>query len=1007
MEKERSRGKRKVKSEGESQSQSQFREGARESARERGHGRHATATGITTDNVAATAPAQTSPTMTNASISPVTPRQRYGDLSNANADVNVDDVLPQSQGEVQSVKSGKFVSSATMSERQHQHQQQQQQQQHQQQGRFFHPTTNGTIASYPASGNDIHPLPSPQLAHLREAAAAAAASATRTKGGKDGRDGAAMSERSSLNENESDESSAYPRTSMSHHSGSGSSPNSRAGREHEGEREREREREAVRAGKDKKKEKEKVEEREREREKDRSVTPHSRHLAVPPPMGLSRSTSTTEKSHSHNRLRKAHKHSSMPPPAAVPLTRPSSPPTASPTTNHRDSVITTHSSTYSDSATVSTQAGSPTSTSRKTSSRRLLTKQRPSGNGNSHGHGDSHSHSHSQPQQPERPTHSREEGSLVIVESDLPNDRTQSSPVTQTQKAGVLSLDEDPFAKTGVQVLSSPSPSQAPSQKGSTRTRTSDGVSVRSSSSDVMSKRSDGIEMGMSPNGVGMGMDKENGRTPRRAREGRNQHQNQNHRQWRLGVSDEGDLGDGVDVEGDDDGGVIVGGDGYGGERTGSEDHSASIASGDISLSRSISNGHGYSSSAPSVVERRRSYRSGHGYEHGRLSTSTPYGASVSGSGSVSVSGSEDQRRSRSSRMRSLGSQEVLSSEVETVPEDDEDWSSYPLVKHLSEPSLLAALLNELSFPEWMALWSLSKEVRTMLEQVRELREEVLERYLGIVGYVRWRWEPQTPEPFRLTLKELAMYMRGVSTPPFDYAKTAAAALLPDEDKVPTQIEEERGLKKGARAYTRLVIRLREQAETEAEQVAAMRRVPSSPNGHSPVGGGGGAIVGSRRASAAGPPPAWGSVPPRRAFSRQSTRAPSPSYSIYAHGHNNAPREDLAPFLTGATFRSPLFRMRRAPLLRVFVPSAEGEWISDEGILECETELKKAGVMPFLRPGDVVWDMALGDEGNVGRLVWDGRYLIVRDIPVVVYQYHSRDSLKLSLKLMLWFCCSF
>jgi hypothetical protein len=27
--------------------------------------------------------------------------------------------------------------------------------------------------------------------------------------------------------------------------------------------------------------------------------------------------------------------------------------------------------------------------------------------------------------------------------------------------------------------------------------------------------------------------------------------------------------------------------------------------------------------------------------------------------------------------------------------------------------------------------------------------------------------------------------------------------------------------------------------------------------------------------------------------------------------------------------------------------------------------------------GDVVWDIAVGDEGNVGRLVWDGSYLIV------------------------------
>jgi hypothetical protein len=45
--------------------------------------------------------------------------------------------------------------------------------------------------------------------------------------------------------------------------------------------------------------------------------------------------------------------------------------------------------------------------------------------------------------------------------------------------------------------------------------------------------------------------------------------------------------------------------------------------------------------------------------------------------------------------------------------------------------------------------------------------------------------------------------------------------------------------------------------------------------------------------------------------------------------------------------------------------------------MECEAECKRAGVQHLLRLGDVVWDVAAGDEGNVGRLVWDGTYLIV------------------------------
>jgi hypothetical protein len=77
------------------------------------------------------------------------------------------------------------------------------------------------------------------------------------------------------------------------------------------------------------------------------------------------------------------------------------------------------------------------------------------------------------------------------------------------------------------------------------------------------------------------------------------------------------------------------------------------------------------------------------------------------------------------------------------------------------------------------------------------------------------------------------------------------------------------------------------------------------------------------------------------------------------------------------TFQSPLVKLHRAPLLRVFVPSPGGGWLSDASIIECEAELKRSGVLKLLRVGDVVWDVAVGDEGNMGRMVWDGSYLVV------------------------------
>jgi hypothetical protein len=106
-------------------------------------------------------------------------------------------------------------------------------------------------------------------------------------------------------------------------------------------------------------------------------------------------------------------------------------------------------------------------------------------------------------------------------------------------------------------------------------------------------------------------------------------------------------------------------------------------------------------------------------------------------------------------------------------------------------------------------------------------------------------------------------------------------------------------------------------------------------------------------------------------------------FSQSHHGHSAVAShiaggsEAIVPQHRGAPFRSPLFKLRRAPLLRVFVPSPDGDWLSDSNVLECEAQLKRAGVSKLLRSGDVVWDVAIGDEGNVGRMVWDGNFLIV------------------------------
>jgi hypothetical protein len=290
----------------------------------------------------------------------------------------------------------------------------------------------------------------------------------------------------------------------------------------------------------------------------------------------------------------------------------------------------------------------------------------------------------------------------------------------------------------------------------------------------------------------------------------------------------------------------------------------------------------------------------------------------------------------------------------------------YPLLQHLQNRELLTELLTHLSFCEWLILWGgVSKVIRQALDSDPALCDVALERYLGTVGYARWSWS--NPEPIRMTLAEMRAYMRGVSKPVHVYAQASFSILSsPPSEENAWLIHD---MKKETRAFNRIVIRLRAQAEADVEQ-NAVRRKRSSGQAQPP----------QRQNN--GPPLSWsagkaqGQGGRHRSASRQSSRAPSPTNSMWSQG---ASQVHLPLGATPAAgFKSPLFRLRRAPLLRVFVPSPEGDWLSDAGVLECETELRKAGILPLLRVGDVVWDTALGDEGNAGRLVWDGRYLIVR-----------------------------
>ncbi|KAF5339725.1 hypothetical protein D9611_009086 [Ephemerocybe angulata] len=320
------------------------------------------------------------------------------------------------------------------------------------------------------------------------------------------------------------------------------------------------------------------------------------------------------------------------------------------------------------------------------------------------------------------------------------------------------------------------------------------------------------------------------------------------------------------------------------------------------------------------------------------------------------------------------GIEPIVGEELEALNLEKAQETSFPLNRFVSNPQLLTHLLSYLSFYDWCILSSVTREVRVTLVQSPHLREEVLERYLKTVGYARWAWEDR--EPLSLSLQDLADYMRGVSTPSHEYARVAKMYVhslsVHPNIRDPSLEHTVRSLTASTRAYTRVVLRLRAQAEKEAAMSSAN---PATRSGSTPPS------ASIRNGVANGF--VNGFVPPSRPASRSTSRAPSPTMSTFSHSHSNGHAANGMQLnnssQTNLGFRSPLFRLRRAPLLRVFIPSPEGDWLSDRSVLECEAECKRAGVLHLMRMGDVVWDIAVGDEGNVGRLVYDGKYLIDLD----------------------------
>ncbi|KAF4566429.1 hypothetical protein EYR36_011855 [Pleurotus pulmonarius] len=321
----------------------------------------------------------------------------------------------------------------------------------------------------------------------------------------------------------------------------------------------------------------------------------------------------------------------------------------------------------------------------------------------------------------------------------------------------------------------------------------------------------------------------------------------------------------------------------------------------------------------------------------------------------------EDYREARTMR-RGEGLEKPPAFMADMPIRKDRTPIPFPLEVFLADPTLLSGLLAYLTFSEWCRLSTMNKQIHALLIEAPGLKEIILERYLSTVGYARWIYDGADPLP--LSIRDLNDYMRGVSTPTHEYSRVAGLYVqcranrgIPGYDAIQ---ETARSLSACTRAYSRVVLRLRAQAE--AQYVLQSAQQPRAP-----------------------PPAIFNYNGVGSSGRSMSSRAPSPSSMSHSHAHSSVMGHQTthaSPSGT-STFRSPLYRLRRAPLLRVFVPSQE-EWLSDAGVVDCENELRRAGVVDLMRLGDVVWDVAVGDEGNVGRLVWDGSYLLDLD-----YAYSS------------------
>ncbi|CAO1623521.1 unnamed protein product [Jaminaea pallidilutea] len=297
----------------------------------------------------------------------------------------------------------------------------------------------------------------------------------------------------------------------------------------------------------------------------------------------------------------------------------------------------------------------------------------------------------------------------------------------------------------------------------------------------------------------------------------------------------------------------------------------------------------------------------------------------------------------------------------DAASEYEEVWEEYTnevlifeLFEHLftrTTPGVIERVLAHLDCADVKNLRQSCKEVRFALDNL-EGRETVLRRFLEPVGYKTWghlRSLGGVPEkdPLPLSFSDVEAFLLSAELSA-EYSHVAVEWIrYPHE----MDVRVPRLARASTRAYTRILNRLRLQP--------GFKVPPPQP-----------ALLGTpmlQSPRSSSPSPSNHSRHPTSQNGRSS-----PLMRSAAHHQSLSPSANTATYWANPV--SP-WKPGRAALHRVWVPTVNTAWQSDAEIARCERELFLAGAWSSLRKGDIVWNTAMGDDDNVGRLIFDGQYL--------------------------------